>query len=263
MSSSEVLPVVSNIVGWMYVALWGSYAYPQIYHTFKIKNFEGLKVDYPFLNISGFIFYAIAYSVPFFNDLPLNNYGFGTIRIQDLVFAYNGIVVNIILNIQALIYPRGKNKLSDFAIIFSIVCWLSAIGFYFASEVYGWIEITANVNILEFLGYLKISFSLIKFIPLLYWNWKRKTTQGISALAFIMNMTGASLSLIQLYIDYIDGTTITVNKIKLLLAAAVIVFDIMFLFQHFVLYGDGSKAKLQENESLLGSKYVQKGEEDA
>ena len=57
--------------------------------------------------------------------------------------------------------------------------------------------------------------------------------------------------------------TITVNKIKLLLAAAVIVFDIMFLYQHFVLYGDGSKAKLQENDSLFGSKYVQKGEEEA
>jgi len=260
LSSSEILPALSDIVGWMYVFTWGSFAYPQIYHTWKIKNFEGLKLDYAFLNLSGFIFYAIAYTIPYFHHLPHHNYGFGTIRIQDLVFAYNGIFVNTVLNIQALIYFRGKNKLSNSAIVLTIFCWISAVSFFFATEVYNWIEITENVNVLEFCGYLKITFSLVKYIPLLYWNWKRKTTQGISAFAFVINMIGASFSLLQLFIDYIDGTTETVNKIKLILGTAVILYDLLFLFQHYVLYGSRN-SRHQQNESLIGSKYSQVGEE--
>jgi len=42
----------------------------------------------------------------------------------------------------------------------------------------------------------------------LYWNWKRKSTGGLSVFSFILNMTGASLSLLQLFIDYIDGSKI-------------------------------------------------------
>lgn len=43
---------------------------------------EGFKLDYPFLNLSGYIFFSISASVAFFaKNLPFNNYGMGNVKI--------------------------------------------------------------------------------------------------------------------------------------------------------------------------------------
>lgn len=45
-----------------------------------VFSVEGLQLDYPFLNFSGYIFYSICYTVGFwFKNNPFNNYGFGTV----------------------------------------------------------------------------------------------------------------------------------------------------------------------------------------
>lgn len=52
----------------------------------KSNSVEGFKLDYPFLNLSGFAFCSIAYSVAFFvPNLPFDNYGYGTVQITSKI----------------------------------------------------------------------------------------------------------------------------------------------------------------------------------
>jgi len=257
------LPILSDIVGWSYVIVWGLFAYPQIYLNYKLQSVEGFKLDYPFLNLSGFIFYSMAFSAGFFiQGLPFQNYGLGTIRIQDLVFALHGIFINIIFNLQACFYKRGKNTISKFTIYFAIACWAAAIFAFLATTVFDWIPISAGFNILEFLGDLKVAITCVKYAPLVYWNWIRKSTEGFSILSFILDFSGGVLSITQEMIDLGDGTTATLNPAKMGLGIVCIIYDSILMFQHFALYG-GKKAKAN-NESLLTShaSALEGGEED-
>lgn len=90
------LKLVSNILGWLYVTSWGIFSYPQIFLNYKLRRWfgfnkpvtnplsfsvEGLKLDYAFLNVTGFTFCSAAYSIAFFKkDLPMDHYGYGTVK---------------------------------------------------------------------------------------------------------------------------------------------------------------------------------------
>ena len=106
MLDKEFLMEVSNVVGWLYVLFWGLVCYPQIILNFKLKRYrepllnslthhhfpisvEGFKLDFPFLNLSGFLFYSISFTVAYMNNgppygLPFENYGLGRVIILTL-----------------------------------------------------------------------------------------------------------------------------------------------------------------------------------
>jgi len=242
------LELASNICGWLFVAAWGAMAYPQIILNFRLKSVEGFKLDYPFLNFSGLLFCSIAYSFVFFTpNLPFDSYGYGKLSIQDLVFVYHNLFVNLILNVQALIYERGQNKLSTFSKLFVIFAWVSVGVFYLCFQVYGVLPSSKEVNVFIYLGYLKVFTSLTKYAPLAYWNYIRKSTQGFSGAAFFFDMTGASFAISQEVIDYIDGTTETINPVKIILGLVSISYDLVLFYQHFFLY---RKPRKDENKKF-------------
>jgi len=234
---TEVLPLISNVCGWIYVISWGLFAYPQIYLNFKLKSVEGFKLDYPFLNITGFIFYSISYGTAYFSDLPFDNYGLGTVRIQDVVFSFHNLAVNLILNLQSLFYKRGKNKLTLFSLVYTVFAYVSGAFVYYASEVQTWIPVSEKFNILIYLGYLKVFISFTKYIPLIYWNYVRRNTKGVSIVSILFDLIGSLTSFAQVTIDYIDETTKTLSPLKVTLAIVVAFYDLIIIFQHYVLYG--------------------------
>lgn len=81
-------------------------------------------MNYFFLNITGFTLYSIYTTVGFF--FPEVE-GAGTVVIADLVFCYHAILMNMILTIQVLIYPSGKNTISFYSIGLCCALWLSVI----------------------------------------------------------------------------------------------------------------------------------------
>jgi len=213
-----------------------------------LRSVEGLKLDYAFLNVTGFTFCSAAYSIAFFKkDLPMDHYGYGTIRIQDLVFIYHNLFTNAVLNIQGLFYKRGKNTLSYFSIFYVIFVTLLTVALYLVSEVYGIIPPTQHFNILLFLGYVKISMSFFKYIPLIYWNYKRKSTKGFSMTAFMFDFAGGVLSIAQETIDYVDKTTFVINPIKFGIGMTSIFYVMILMYQHFFLYGEDLRLPTFEN----------------
>jgi len=75
----------------------------------NFKSVEGFKLDYPYLNLSGYIFITVSNTVAFFYEFPFNNYGMGNVRIQDVLYGINGTIICVVLNLQAVIYKVRKN----------------------------------------------------------------------------------------------------------------------------------------------------------
>lgn len=79
----------------------------------------------------------------------------------------------------------------------------------------------------------------MKYIPQAWANYQRKSTAGWSINQILLDVTGGVLSIAQLVIDsslQSDWSGITGNPVKLGLANVSIVFDVVFMVQHYVLY---------------------------
>ena len=85
----------------------------------------------------------------------------------------------------------------------------------------------------------------MKYVPQAYVNYKRKSTIGWSIAQILFDLVGGGFSLIQVILDSCydnDWSGITGNPAKFLLANITIVFDLVFVIQHYVLYrGSGDK----------------------
>ena len=57
--SSDVLQVVSDVIGWIYFIAWSISFYPQIYENWRRKSVVGLNFDFLTLNIIGFSMYSL------------------------------------------------------------------------------------------------------------------------------------------------------------------------------------------------------------
>jgi len=96
-------------------------------------------------------------------------------------------------------------------------------------------------QVFVFMGLMKVLISFVKYIPQVYLNWKRKRTDGWSLENVLLDLVGGVLSFIQIFIDWADSGTTSqfsggLNVAKFLLAIVCIVFDLIFLFQHYILY---------------------------
>ena len=109
-------------------------------------------------------------------------------------------------------------------------------------------------------GYSKLLITVVKYIPQAWTNYKRKSTVGWSIAQILFDLTGGVLSVLQLVIDSSlqnDWSGLTGNPVKLGLGNISILFDLVFMVQHYWLYrgarmlekegdeeGDGERRRL-------------------
>mmetsp|Transcript_6568 Transcript_6568/g.10561 ORF Transcript_6568/g.10561 Transcript_6568/m.10561 type:complete len:83 (-) Transcript_6568:51-299(-) len=79
-------------------------------------------------------------------------------------------------------------------------------------------------------GYSKTSISIIKNLPQIYLNWKRKSTEGWSVWNVFCDLTGSLFNFGQMMISLLvlhpeEGF----NVIKFLMSSLAITFDLIFL----------------------------------
>ena len=85
----------------------------------------------------------------------------------------------------------------------------------------------------------------MKYIPQAWANYQRKSTAGWSIDQILLDLIGGVLSIAQLVIDsslQSDWSGLTGNPVKLGLGNVSILFDILFMVQHYILY-KGNKVK--------------------
>ena len=98
--------------------------------------------------------------------------------------------------------------------------------------------------------------TVVKYIPQAWLNYKLKSTKGWSISQIILDVVGAVLSIVQLIIDSSlqnDWSGVTGNPIKFGLGNITIFFDIIFIVQHYILYGDADldSDKKDDDRDLL------------
>ena len=108
---------------------------------------------------------------------------------------------------------------------------------------------------------MKLVLTIVKYIPQAWANYKDKSTRGWSIGQVILDFLGSILSLLQLVIDSSmqgDWSGITSNPAKFGLGNISLVLDIIFLIQHYILYGPVDRTKMKavvantgEREPLL------------
>ncbi|KUJ10029.1 lysosomal L-cystine transporter-like protein [Mollisia scopiformis] len=269
------LEVVSELCGWVYTICWSLSFYPQPLLNFRRKSTTGTTIDFPAINVLGFVGYFISnaaflYSPLIRKEYASRNHGLTpTVQFNDFAFAAHAIVLSAITLSQFLpslwgFEERGGPGARPSRFIMSIfvgsilgvlIVILIVIVRNDPDPATGW----AWIDVIYAFSYVKLFITLVKYMPQVLTNYRNRSTQGWSIGQILLDVVGGILSIIQLGIDsYLQGdrSGITGNPVKLMLGNISILFDIIFMTQHYCLYpGYKSKELLDgEDDPLLGDR---------
>lgn len=258
---------ISSVIGWWYFTAWVVSFLPQLYLNYVRKCVIGQSFDYVFMNVLGFTCYSI-YAICFHfvqsvqDDYEARFHSKNTVDINDVGFAVYSFCLVIFNSWQIYAYDRGTQTVSRFTlsgigltlIVFSIWLIILASGvrtsFFFNT-----------LDLLYGLSLVKLAVTVIKYLPQIYLNYQRKLTVGWNIWNVLLDFTGGTLSVTQQMIDC--GTTgrwngIAGNPIKFCLGSMSIIYDIVFMLQHFVFYKENNR----ELQSAVATAHLTGGPED-
>jgi len=238
---SDTVDLISTIVGWIYFVAWSISFYPQIWDNYKRKSVIGLNFDFVGLNIVGFTLYG-CYNVALFwihsvQEEYMSRHPRGVIPVQanDVFFPLHAVWACGITIIQCVIYERGNQTVSKvcLAILAAIAVFVVIILILAISSVIVWLDF------LFYCSYVKLGITLIKYIPQAFMNFRRKSTVGWSIGNILLDFTGGTLSMLQMFLiayNNDDWSSLFGDPTKFGLGFFSVAFDIFFMLQHYVFY---------------------------
>lgn len=242
--SSKPNGVFSRLLGWVYFLAWSYSFWPQIYINFRNKTVRGLSLDFQALNFMAFICYSV-FNIFFYYDTTVqneyckkNNGNPNLVQANDVFFALHGVFATGCTLIQFIVWPEEREKISWASILTIIWVILSSAGFILITQFTSW-SFFSFLNFLYYLSVVKLVVTAVKYAPQVYLNHKRKSTQGWSIYNIILDFTGGWLSTLQLFLDSMaqhDWSGMTGDPVKFGLGLVSIVYDIIFMLQHYCLY---------------------------
>lgn len=248
MTNNAFLTHLSDVFGWIYFTAWSVSFYGQVIENYRRKHVRGLAFDYQVYNVFGFIGYCI-YTIWGYIEPGI---GTGKVRIQDIVFAIHAVILTLV-TIGQCYYYYDKTDPSQHVSTFCKTV-LICIGWGFFQIVLierilkmydpmGFKDAVFRYNTVIYLGFMKVLISFIKFFPQVIRNYRRKSTIGWNIHNILLDFTGGSFSLAQNIIDTILGSNdpdptqnSALNFTKYALSIISMFFDLIFMFQHYVLY---------------------------
>ncbi|XP_056590522.1 cystinosin [Triplophysa dalaica] len=240
---SNVLFIINQIIGWIYFLAWSVSFYPQAYENWKRRSVVGLSFDFISLNLTGFIAYSVfnvgLFWVPYIQEEFLKKDPNGVIPVDanDVFFSLHAVVLTLVYICQCFIYERGDQKVSKVAIGLLVIGWT----FAFVSLFVAVAQKITWLDYLYYFSYIKLGVTLVKYIPQAYMNYRRQSTKGWSIGNVLLDFTGGSFSLIQMFLQAFNNDKwkfIFGDPTKFGLGVFSIFFDIVFIIQHYCLYGN-------------------------
>uniref|UniRef100_A0A060SZW5 ARAD1C07480p n=1 Tax=Blastobotrys adeninivorans TaxID=409370 RepID=A0A060SZW5_BLAAD len=252
-----MLTALSSALGWAYFLCWGSSLYPPILLNRRLKSVEGVSLDFALMNGLGYLTYTTSVCLLYYNGTVRAQYAdrhkdgpdssepnYPLIRFNDVAYGVHGaILVSVLLfQIYGTSYTRGpRQRLGRFAktLLAAMVC-ICILFSYHAWSVKDTPHPYQLVDVAMGLGNVKVVMSTAKYIPQIAHNHQRRTTKGWSMSSVHLDIAGGVLSLLQLVLDgYMrhDIKGIFNNSVKLALSLVTMLFNCIFMFQHYVLYG--------------------------
>ncbi|KAF2461395.1 lysosomal cystine transporter [Lineolata rhizophorae] len=265
--SYTFLKALSWICGWTYTICWSASFWPQPWLNHKRRSTVGVSIDFPMLNLFGFVSYTIYTAAFLFSPEIRREYGERypespepTVTWNDFAFAAHGAVCCVIVYTQfwpqiwgytvgndqsSTSWARGifaGGVLTVAALIFAVVATEDTNE---AGNLRGW----AWLDVMYAFSVIKMIVTLVKYFPQAVENYQRKSTVGWSIYQINLDLSGGVLSMLQLGIDaYLQGSVSGVvgNPIKLALALISIVYDVIFIAQHYWWYASARHEKYDE-----------------
>ncbi|XP_051790977.1 cystinosin [Erpetoichthys calabaricus] len=238
---SSVLSIINQVIGWIYFVAWSVSFYPQVYENWKRKSVVGLNLDYVALNLTGFIAYSVfnvgLFWVDYIKEEFLKKYpnGVNPVAANDVFFSLHAVTLVLVIILQACIYEASNQKVSKIAIGLLVIAWAFAFFSMF-------VAIAGTITWLDYLyyfSYIKLGVTLVKYIPQAYMNYRRRSTMGWSIGNVLLDFTGGLFSLLQMFLQSYNNdewTLIFGDPTKFGLGVFSIIFDIIFIVQHYCLY---------------------------
>ncbi|KAL6715911.1 hypothetical protein ACLMJK_006872 [Lecanora helva] len=268
-ATPSLLPALSSTFS------WSLSFYPQPYLNYTRKSTTGTTPSFPILNILGFTCLSLStisfyYSPLIRSQYRARNHGLeNTARFNDVMFAVHALGMSWITVSQffwARVWGFEKRRVRVDKVIWGIVIG-SFVGLGVAvvmvvvkgkdggqdPDMWAWIDVVYGF------GAVKLLVTLIKYIPQVWTNYQRQSTVGWSIYQILMDFIGGILSIAQLVLDssvQSDWSGVTGNPVKFGLGQISILFDVIFMVQHYVLYRDARRVDEVVGESerrLLGS----------
>ncbi|GMI27211.1 hypothetical protein TrCOL_g9469 [Triparma columacea] len=247
-------------LGWVYFLSWSLSFYPQLLLNIHRGTTLGLSPDYALYNVVGFACYTTFTLSLFFSSSIITSYknrhagSSPLVSSQDVLFAIHAITLSVIGLMQVSYYDgigmRGRQTPSRncFVICCCIVsfatCYLILIAARgsMGKSVDPPPPYLSYLDYIYSLSYVKIFITLIKYIPQALSNAKRRSTEGWNVWNVILDFSGGVFSVSQLVGDCIakdEWGGIKGDLPKLGLGVISMAFDVVFLVQHYLLYGGG------------------------
>ncbi len=124
--------------------------------------------------------------------------------------------------------------------------------FLFISTIVSFTNHLSTLTLLYFYSYVKLAITIIKYVPQAWMNYKRKSTEGWSIGNILLDFTGGVLSVLQMFllaINYDDWSSIFGSPTKFGLGLFSVLFDILFIVQHYILYRSKEPTVVQTNDA--------------
>lgn len=254
---------LSAVLGWIYFFAWSCCFYGQVIENYRRKSVKGLCFDFEVYNIYGFTGYSV-YTIWGYID---NDMGTGIVQIQDIIFAVHALLITTITVVQICIYyQKGdpEQTVSIYCILLISVLFWGAIILIFLEYVLNYYDPHVSArgpnekyvfNSAIYLGWCKVVITLIKYAPQAYSNYMRKSTIGWNIHNILFDITGGSFSLAQNIVDSFrpinpGETPREFNIAKYALSFVSILYDVLFLLQHYVFYKH-SNSDLVKSKPLI------------
>jgi len=272
---SQTLELLSTIIGWTYFVAWSISFYPQIWDNYRRKSVIGLNFDFLSLNIVGFTLYGCYNIALFWIDSVQEEYkdrypqGVIPVKANDVFFPIHAVFACAVTIVQCCIYERAGQTVSRLCLglLAAIFLFVVIILILTLSSVIIWLDF------LTYCSYVKLGITLIKYCPQAYMNYRRKSTVGWSIGNILLDFTGGSLSMLQMFLiahNNDDWASLFGDPTKFGLGLFSVIFDIFFMVQHYVLYRGnlphetltGSNEELRTSPNAPGTPEMVRMEEE-
>ncbi|KAK2765397.1 hypothetical protein FQN54_008243 [Arachnomyces sp. PD_36] len=254
---------VSRVLGWIYTFCWSASFYPQLISNYRRRSTRGQAIGYPTNNVIGFFSYLIYTSTLLYSPVIRDQYAARnpvspnpTVRFNDFAFTVHALILSLFTYSQ--FWPRiwgfkvsksqrlGKTVFGICCgCILSLVVVLVVVVFHGGYDPSTW----AWLDLIYTFSYVKLVVTIVKYIPQAWVNYKRKSTVGWEINPMLLDLAGGILSIMQLVIDSSfqgDWSGITGNPVKFGLGNITIIFDLILIVQHYILYRIPTHDKMEE-----------------
>lgn len=238
---SHTISIINQVIGWIYFVAWSVSFYPQVIKNYRRKSVIGLSFDFVALNLTGFVAYSVfnigLLWVPYIQEQFLLQHpnGVNPVDTNDVFFSLHAVALTLVVLVQCFLYERGDQRVSWPAVGFLVLAWLFAL----ITMILAAVGVTTWLQFLFCFSYIKLAVTLIKYFPQAYLNFQYKSTEGWSIGNVLLDFTGGSFSLLQMFLQSYNNdqwTLIFGDPTKFGLGIFSIFFDVVFFIQHFCLY---------------------------